>query len=121
MDTKSNGSRQSGATAAIISYVTVNPDRPVTISEIAKETGVRYQTIPGACARIMTKFPGRLDRVGHGLYVWRSSVIVEQKPSKDEIAVGELMMVKILKIADDRLLVLGDGNNRVYTMKEIDW
>jgi len=58
---------------------------------------------------------------GRGIYVWLSKpddpVAIEEKGNM----VGDLLLIRILKISDDRMLVMNPDDTKVYTLKEIEW
>lgn len=112
--------RNSGSSSAILTYLTSNADRPVTFKEIHDATGVIPSTISGSCRRLAERFPGQVVNKGGGVYVW-TSIAGKTDEKVKGLVPGDLLLLRVLKISDGRMLVMNPDDTQVYTLKEIEW
>lgn len=111
--------RSSGRQSNVLTYLTSNADRPITLKELSKETDCPEGAASSAISRLILDFPTQLERSARGVYIWHSTPTMAKKVSATE---GNLMLVKIMKYDENvRRWLIMDENDTLYVMKEVEW
>lgn len=86
-----------------------NADRPITIEEIVRETGARGDSVSTMVSRMIQRFPGRMERIGKGLYRWNSEP-AEVAPEKPEsMKAGSEILMSVLSVREEEFVVSEDN------------
>lgn len=115
--TENKEKRVRGTTQNVLTYLTSNADRPITLRELEREClepGGVASSVNGAALRLTERYPN-CERIQNGVYIWHSNPEVMQEQAS-------LVTVRILKTRDDgSMLVIDDDTNEIYTVRPLSW
>jgi hypothetical protein len=101
--------------------MTANADRPITAEELVREISWRSDSISTAVTRLVTRYPGKMERIGKGVYRWNSSA---EEATPEPVAEPEQpteMIVKVLTEKPDRMLVQDLDSGLLYVMTQFEF
>lgn len=98
----------------VLIFLTENADRPITMAEIADQTGANRGSVSGAMIRIGERYPN-LEKKTKGSWVWHSVA-----PEAPESLPSELLL-RVVQRKEGKILAVDEDTNKTYVLTELEF
>jgi hypothetical protein len=98
----------------VLTFLTENADRPITMDEIVESLGVNRGSLSSALIRIGERYPN-LSKKTKSSWVWSSVA-----PEREEQIPGELLL-KVIQAKDGKILAQDEENQKMYVLTELEF